>query len=207
MPPSAAPEWLRVGCSFETTATSAPASWAAIAARMPAQPAPLTRTSWLPSTEKGRYRKPRRDGVSSGTKPQHLTAWCLSPTAHRPPGLPGNHASRPATSPGRCTSRDRHRLSVSDPRAGGCERRVGGRELAEVLHEQLCELRRLEVVLLRVGPGRARIEQRGLHTGRLDRHLEAEDRIHAVLDVVERTGERRVQQRPCGGDRHPLALP
>src|SRR5512143_1376472 len=49
MPPSAAPEWLRVGCSFETMATSAPASNAAMAARMPAQPAPTTRTSCVPS--------------------------------------------------------------------------------------------------------------------------------------------------------------
>src|SRR5579885_2619464 len=50
MPPSAAPEWLRVGCSFEMTATSAPASCASMAARMPAQPAPTTRTSWVAST-------------------------------------------------------------------------------------------------------------------------------------------------------------
>src|SRR5579862_8045389 len=50
MPPSAAPEWLRVGWSFETTATSAPASWAAIAARIPAQPAPTTSTSCAVST-------------------------------------------------------------------------------------------------------------------------------------------------------------
>ena len=41
IPPSAAPEWLRVGWSFETSATSAPASNASIAARMPAQPAPI----------------------------------------------------------------------------------------------------------------------------------------------------------------------
>src|SRR5690349_3325518 len=50
MPPSAAPEWLRVGWSFEMTATSAPASYASIAARIPAQPAPTTRTSWVAST-------------------------------------------------------------------------------------------------------------------------------------------------------------
>src|SRR5437763_12566822 len=50
MPPSAAPEWLRVGWSFETIATSAPASCAAMAARMPAQPAPTTRTSCSPIT-------------------------------------------------------------------------------------------------------------------------------------------------------------
>src|SRR2546428_1541976 len=50
MPPSAAPEWLRVGWSFEITPTSAPASCASIAARMPAQPAPTTRTSCVDST-------------------------------------------------------------------------------------------------------------------------------------------------------------
>src|SRR2546429_16085 len=45
MPPSAAPEWDRVGWIFEIIATSAPASNASMAARMPAQPAPTTRTS------------------------------------------------------------------------------------------------------------------------------------------------------------------
>src|SRR5687768_1863125 len=55
MPPSAAPEWLRTGWILETTATSAPASKASIAARIPAQPAPTIRTSCLASTGKGRY--------------------------------------------------------------------------------------------------------------------------------------------------------
>src|SRR5438128_2078752 len=45
MPPSAAPECERVGWIFEIIATSAPASKASIAARMPAQPAPTTSTS------------------------------------------------------------------------------------------------------------------------------------------------------------------
>src|SRR6056297_1878400 len=45
MPPSAAPVWLRTGWSFETIATSAPSSCAAIAARRPAPPAPTTITS------------------------------------------------------------------------------------------------------------------------------------------------------------------
>src|SRR4051812_2759979 len=49
MPPSAAPEWLRVGCSFEMTPTFAPASCASMAARMPAQPAPTTSTSCFAS--------------------------------------------------------------------------------------------------------------------------------------------------------------
>src|SRR5262245_20071750 len=50
MPPSAAPEWLRTGWIVEMSATSAPASCASIAARMPAQPAPITRTSCFAST-------------------------------------------------------------------------------------------------------------------------------------------------------------
>ena len=45
MPPSAAPEWLRVGCSLETTPTSAPYRVASMAARIPARPAPTTTTS------------------------------------------------------------------------------------------------------------------------------------------------------------------
>src|SRR5207244_7390094 len=55
IPPSAAPEWLRVGWIFETIATSAPASNASIAARMPARPAPITSTSCRASTSLGRY--------------------------------------------------------------------------------------------------------------------------------------------------------
>src|SRR5438105_610064 len=58
MPPSAAPEWLRVGWSFDTIATSAPASWASIAARIPAQPAPITRTSCVASTAEDATQSP-----------------------------------------------------------------------------------------------------------------------------------------------------
>src|SRR6266566_6828699 len=50
MPPSAAPECDRVGWIFEIIATFAPASKASMAARMPAQPAPTTRTSCSPIT-------------------------------------------------------------------------------------------------------------------------------------------------------------
>src|SRR2546421_12642486 len=50
MPPSAAPEWLRTGWILERRATSAPASCASMAARIPAQPAPTTRTSCFAST-------------------------------------------------------------------------------------------------------------------------------------------------------------
>src|SRR5256885_12664901 len=52
MPPSAAPEWLRTGWILEISATSAPASCASMAARIPAQPAPTTSTSCLASTSR-----------------------------------------------------------------------------------------------------------------------------------------------------------
>ena len=45
---------------------------------------------------------------------------------------------------------------------------------------------RLRVVRGGVGPGRARIEQRRVDARHGDRDLEAEDRVDAVLDVVER---------------------
>src|ERR1700687_3681947 len=46
MPPCAALEWLRIGCTLVTIATSPPARAASSAARIPARPAPRTRTSW-----------------------------------------------------------------------------------------------------------------------------------------------------------------
>src|SRR3979490_1994308 len=67
MPPSAAPEWLRVGCSFEIIATSAPASKAAMAARMPAQPAPTTRTRCSPTTSADATSS--REGLASEPRP------------------------------------------------------------------------------------------------------------------------------------------
>src|SRR5690242_11115057 len=45
MPPWAAFECERTGCTFEIIATSAPICCAWIAARMPARPPPMTRTS------------------------------------------------------------------------------------------------------------------------------------------------------------------
>src|ERR671930_2382799 len=58
MPPSAAPEWLRTGWIFEMSATSAPASCASMAARIPAQPAPTTRTSCSASTPRNLPNRP-----------------------------------------------------------------------------------------------------------------------------------------------------
>jgi len=42
IPPWAAPEWLRPGCTWLSTATSMPASLASTAARSPARPPPTT---------------------------------------------------------------------------------------------------------------------------------------------------------------------
>src|SRR5579863_3554458 len=143
MPPSAAPECERVGWSFEIIATSAPASWASMAARMPAHPAPTTSTSCSPITESSGYR------------------------------------------PGRSQLRGK---------------------LLEVLAEHPGELARLAVVRLRVAPRRARVEELRVDARHLDGHPEAEDRVGAVLDVVELPCERRVQQGARRRDRHALAL-
>ena len=72
IPPSAAPEWLRTGWILEMSATSAPASCASMAARIPAQPAPTTSTSCFASTRNGRYRNDDRlrlltDAATVGT--------------------------------------------------------------------------------------------------------------------------------------------
>src|SRR5688500_2935314 len=63
MPPSAAPEWLLTGWILEMTATSAPASKASMAARMPAHPAPTMRTSCFAST--ARDATPCASGVAA----------------------------------------------------------------------------------------------------------------------------------------------
>src|SRR6185312_13595723 len=67
MPPSAAPEWLRTGWIFEISATSAPCSWASIAARMPAQPAPTMRTSCFASTTSDAIRSSRKRASDART--------------------------------------------------------------------------------------------------------------------------------------------
>src|SRR5689334_17842965 len=46
MPPAAATEWERTGWTLEMIATDAPVCAAARAARWPARPAPMIRTSW-----------------------------------------------------------------------------------------------------------------------------------------------------------------
>ena len=62
MPPCAAPEWLRTGWTLVTRATSAPASCAAMAARIPARPAPTTTTSWLSTFDDPQARRlPRHE--------------------------------------------------------------------------------------------------------------------------------------------------
>ncbi len=83
-------EWLLVGCSFETTPTSAPASCASMAARIPAQPAPTRSTSCL-APYGGRYRRnpllrggtSRATRATSGSRPPRLPLAPLRPS--RPP--------------------------------------------------------------------------------------------------------------------------
>src|SRR3954471_368307 len=80
MPPSAAPECERVGWSFETMATFAPASCASIAARIPAIPAPTTRTSYLPSIRPVKLSESRPSCIGLA----HALAAAPSEPAHEP---------------------------------------------------------------------------------------------------------------------------
>ena len=79
------------------TATSAPASYASIAARIPAQPAPTTRTSWVASTRAEASGTTRAAAPSHGFRPRRARA--------------GRRRSRPAP---------RRR-----PRRGSCGQRDG----------------------------------------------------------------------------------
>src|SRR5688572_18514223 len=58
-------------------------------------------------------------------------------------------------------------------------------ERLEILGEHLGELRRLLVVLRRVGPGTARIEHAVRHARARHRDIEIEDRMLLVLDSIE----------------------
>ena len=110
MPPSAAPEWLRVGWSFEMTATSAPASNASIAARMPAQPAPMTTTSCAVSTTSNLAERAcfppvalRRGpaAATSGSTPSNCSKFCAEERGELPRlGVVGRRR-RPRSSAGR----------------------------------------------------------------------------------------------------------
>ena len=85
MPPSAAPECERVGWIFEIIATSAPASKASIAARIPAQPAPTTSTScfaitWNDASGKGKRADARRNRALRGPSRAAADASSTRPT-------------------------------------------------------------------------------------------------------------------------------
>src|SRR4051794_36003106 len=214
MPPSAAPEWLRVGCSFETIATSAPASWAAIAARIPAQPAPITRTSCFPSTERASYRNSRGSAVGPG-----VSAAGGGRGAGRRPRLPARPSARRARARGGCSPRNGRAAQASssvsspsasswpsDARARGCGRGVDALELREVVAEHGRKLARLHVVSGGIAPRPPRVEEPRLDARRLARELEAEDGVLAERDVVQLPREHRVQEPARGRDRHPLAL-
>src|SRR2546430_17406765 len=109
MPPAAALECERTGWTLLRMATVAPASAAARAARWPARPAPMIRTSWLGmgagvlihdhGREGGVGHEAPEGGGPSGEAPQAARApgataacgprraWSLGPTPRRhPPG-------------------------------------------------------------------------------------------------------------------------
>ena len=127
-----------------------------------------------------------------GRLPCHGTAHVPPrPAAHAVPTRPSHAAIEPA--------------SARRPGVGDGLARVGG-ELLEVRREHPGQLVRLRVVGRGVAPGRARIEERALDPGHLDRHVEAEDLVDAIVDRVELARQGRVQQ-PAGRlDRHPVPL-
>src|SRR4051812_15087454 len=104
----------------------------------------------------------------------------------------------------RTVNRERRGLtSAQVVRPGGADCRVDVAEaLREVLREQIGELACLDVVLLGVTPGGARVEQLRLDAGHLDRHLEPEDLVCPEGHVVELAGERGAQHRARRLDGH-----
>src|SRR5207248_3470991 len=154
MPPSAAPEWLRVGWIFETSATSAPASWASIAARIPAQPAPITTTSCFAST------------ATEAIETRVAAAWLhvRARSGHLGARLGGELAEVVAEHGGQLARLPVVRLRLAPGRARVEERRVDARHLDRHLEPE--EL---------VGPGRDALERAGQcrveqRPGRRDRH-------------------------------------
>src|SRR5215212_11080324 len=104
------------------------------------------------------------------------------------------------------SSSDRARSGL-DLRPGGCYRLAGlVRELLEVVAEHASELAGLAVVRVSVAPRRPGVEQPRVDLGHLDRNLEAEDRVLAVLDAVELARQGGAQHRARCLDRHPAAL-
>src|SRR5258708_37528905 len=79
------------------------------------------------------------------------------------------------------------------------------RELREILDEQIDELCRRAVVLSRIGPGAARVEDRRVDARHFDRHVETEVRVFAEPGVLQRAVERSLEQSTRFLDRHALA--
>src|SRR5260221_4015125 len=77
-----------------------------------------------------------------------------------------------------------------------------GGELLEIGNEFAHQIVRGAIVILGIGPGRARIEQPGIDAVHRDRNLESEVWILAEGGIVEAAVERGVEQRPGCLDRH-----
>src|SRR4051794_19998192 len=182
MPPSAAPEWERVGCSFEMIATSAPASCAAMAARMPAQPPPITRTSCSPITADDASGS-RVSTASVVARYEGLSPWRRARASFRSSSTRRSRSSRKRRLRSICSSyhlgcfffsivlllekfgwkqrchgcREPARLDLGS-RGRDLGGRVRGELLLEVVAEHPREIARLPVVRLGVAPRVARRE-------------------------------------------------
>ena len=80
-----------------------------------------------------------------------------------------------------------------------------GFELLEVVAEHADQLPGLGVIGGFVGPGVARIQDRGVHARHRHRHPELEVRVDAHLHIGQAAVQRRIQQRAGGLDGHAVA--
>src|SRR5690606_7943463 len=78
-------------------------------------------------------------------------------------------------------------------------------KLGKTVDEHADEAACLSVVGSLVGPGRARIEDRGVDAGDSNRHFKAKARIGTELDIVERAVQGRGKQGARRLDRHAVA--
>ena len=105
-------------------------------------------------------------------------------------------------------SRSPGRLALVAPTRGAAARTAASTwsaNLAKLSMNRVDQLRRGRVIFGLVGPGVARVEDRAVDARHADRHLEAEIRVVAELDIVEAAVERGVEQSAGRLDRHAAA--
>src|ERR1019366_555532 len=149
-----------------------------MAARIPAQPAPTTTTSWVAST----WMDATEERATAGREAMERRGF---------PAPCARARGRPWPTPAPACAGSRNAASRSPGAASGRFRPCGsdrfvdaGKPLGEVVHEQRGQITRLAVVELRVAPGGTRVEELRVDPGHSHRHLEAEHLVRAQLGVL-----------------------